>query len=62
MSSRDLQPSEANLGLVKHVIGKDGIAIIINPQNTYIKNLTRSQLKQLYLGDITNWKDLSQLT
>jgi phosphate transport system substrate-binding protein len=55
MSSRDLQPSEANLGLVKHVIGKDGIAIIINPQNTYVTNLSLTQLKHLYQGTITNW-------
>jgi phosphate transport system substrate-binding protein len=59
MSSRDLQTSEQGKGLVKHVIGKDGIAIIVNPQNTYIEGLTLSQLKSIYLGEITNWKDLS---
>lgn len=62
MSSRDLQPSETNLGLVRYVIGKDGIAIIINPQNTYVTNLNLTQLKHLYQGQITNWQNINQLT
>jgi phosphate transport system substrate-binding protein len=60
MSSRDLQTSEQGKGLVKYIIAKDGIAIIVNPQNTYVEGLTLSQLKSIYLGDITNWKDLSK--
>jgi phosphate transport system substrate-binding protein len=60
MSSRDLQTSEQGKGLVKYIIGKDGIAIIVNPQNTYAEGLTLAQLKSIYLGDITNWKDLSK--
>jgi phosphate transport system substrate-binding protein len=60
MASRDLQSSEANLGLVKHVIAKDGIAIIVNPQNTYVTNFSMAQLKAIYEGNITNWKDLSE--
>jgi phosphate transport system substrate-binding protein len=62
MSSRDLQPSETSLGLVEHVIAKDGIAIIVNPQNTYITSLTITQVKAIYKGDITNWEDLNKLT
>lgn len=62
MSSRDLQSSEMTLGLVKYIIAKDGIAIIVNPQNTYVTELTKTQLKEIYLGDITNWEDLSSLT
>lgn len=60
MSSRDLQPSEQGKGLVKYVIAKDGIAIIVNPQNNYVTGLTLAQLKSIYLGEITNWKDLSK--
>ncbi len=60
MSSRDLQTSEQGKGLVKYIIGKDGIAIIVNPQNTYLDGLTLAQLKSIYLGDTTNWKDLSK--
>jgi phosphate transport system substrate-binding protein len=60
MSSRDLQSSESNLGLVKHVIAKDGIVIIVNPSNNYLDNLSLAQLKAIYNGEITNWKDLSK--
>ena len=60
MSSRDLQSSETILGLVKHVIAKDGIAIIVNTQNTYATSLSMAQLKMIYQGIITNWKDLSK--
>ena len=60
MSSRDLQSSESNLGLVKHVIAKDGIVIIVNPANNYVNNLSLAQLKAIYTGEIINWKDLSK--
>jgi phosphate transport system substrate-binding protein len=60
MSSRDLQSSENNLGLVKYIIAKDGIAIIVNPQNNFVKGLTLTQLKEIYKGDIVDWKDLSK--
>lgn len=58
MSSRDLKTSESNLGLVKYTIASDGIAIIVNKENTYVKNLTLSQLKAIYKGEITNWNEL----
>ncbi len=58
MSSRDLKSSESNLGLVKHIISKDGIVIIVNPENTYVDSLTLEQLKAIYKGDISNWNEL----
>jgi phosphate transport system substrate-binding protein len=60
MSSRDLKSSESNLGLVKYVIAKDGIAIIINLENSYVDSLTMAQLKAIYKGEITNWKDIDK--
>jgi phosphate transport system substrate-binding protein len=60
MSSRDLQSTETNLGLVKHTIAKDGIVIIVNPSNAYVTNLSMEQLKAIYQGTITSWKDLSE--
>ena len=36
MSSRDLKSSESDKGLERHVIASDGIAIIVNPENTYV--------------------------
>jgi phosphate transport system substrate-binding protein len=58
MASRDLQASESNLGLVKHVVAKDGIAVIVNPTNTYVTGLTLAQVKSIYKGEITNWMDV----
>ena len=60
MSSRDLKSSESNLGLMKYVIAKDGIAIIVNKENTHIDSLTIDQLKAIYKGEITNWIDLDK--
>ena len=59
MSSRDLKSSESDKGLVKYTIASDGIAIIVNLENTYVDGLTMAQLKAIYKGDIENWKDLS---
>ncbi|MCJ7571103.1 MAG: substrate-binding domain-containing protein [Candidatus Thermoplasmatota archaeon] len=61
MSSRDLKLSEGNLGLVKYVIAKDGIAIIVNPENTFVDSLTMEQLKAIYKGEIKNWEDLDKI-
>jgi phosphate transport system substrate-binding protein len=61
MSSRDLKSSESNLGLVKYVIAKDGIAIIVNLENTYANSLTLAQLKAIYEGEITDWEDLNKI-
>jgi phosphate transport system substrate-binding protein len=58
MSSRNLKPSESKLGLVSYTIASDGIAIIVNKENTYVENLTLTQLKAIYRGDITNWEEL----
>ena len=38
-------------------IAKDGVAFYVNDKNP-IQSLTMEQLKQIYLGDITNWKEV----
>lgn len=38
----------------EHVIGVDGIAIIVNPSNP-VQNLTKDQIQQIYSGQITDW-------
>lgn len=55
-SSRYLKPEEAK-GLVSHIIANDGVAVVINPDNP-VKALTTEQVKKIFLGEITNWKDL----
>lgn len=58
MASRELKSSESGTypELVQHVVAKDAIAIIVNPSNT-VSDLSVAQIKSIYLGDITNWKD-----
>jgi len=55
-SSRDLTADEAST-LSVFVVANDGIAIIVNPANP-VKNLTKEQAEKIFLGEITNWKDV----
>ena len=57
MSSRDLKDEEKASGAEGTAIAYDGIAVIVNPANK-VTNLTLEQLKDVYTGKITNWKDL----
>ncbi|OQX21588.1 MAG: phosphate-binding protein [Candidatus Altiarchaeales archaeon A3] len=59
LSSRELKDSEKKdyPDLVSYPIAKDGIAIIVNPKNT-LSSLTEDQIKKIYEGTYTNWKDL----
>lgn len=56
-SSRELKPEEAATGIHETVIAKDGIAVIVHPSNT-IKDLTVEEIKKIYLGEISNWKEV----
>lgn len=56
-SSRKLKDSEK--ASVKEIqIAIDGIAIVANPKNEKVANLTMTQVKEIYGGKITNWKDV----
>ena len=55
MSSRNLKESEGHLWSIE--ITKDGLAIIVNPDNP-IENLTLEQLRGIYAADIINWGQL----
>lgn len=59
MASRELKSSETEAypDLVRHVVAKDAIAIIVNPSNT-VTDLTIAQIKSIYRGAVTNWKDV----
>lgn len=48
---------EAGVLPVAHIVAMDGIAIIVHPSNP-VKNLTVEQVRNIYLGKITNWKEL----
>lgn len=58
MASRELKDSEASEGLTAKVIATDGIAVIVNKENEK-GELTSEQVKNIYLGEITKWSELS---
>jgi phosphate transport system substrate-binding protein len=43
--------------LAQHQVGIDGIAVVVNP-SLKVAGLTIDQLRQIYLGQITNWKQV----
>lgn len=59
MSSRDVKAAEREKypDLVVTTIGKDGVALIINPANT-IASLTIEQIRGIYNGNYTNWNQV----
>lgn len=57
LSSRDLKEEEKAKGLTGTVLAYDGIAIIVNPQNS-VADLSLEDIAKIYTGEITNWKDV----
>ena len=57
LSSRALSEDEKSQGAVENVIAKDGVAIVINPENT-VTDLTTEQIAAIYTGEITNWSEV----
>ncbi|WP_428911069.1 phosphate ABC transporter substrate-binding protein [Niallia sp. Krafla_26] len=56
MSSRDLKEEEKS-SLTENIIAYDGIVVVTHPSNK-VKDLTMEQVKQIFTGEVTNWKDL----
>ncbi|MEL7625446.1 MAG: phosphate ABC transporter substrate-binding protein [Anaerolineaceae bacterium] len=59
MASRDVKESEFTEfpGIQVFVVARDGIAIVANP-DVAVDNLTIDQLKGIFGGTITNWKEV----
>ena len=57
MASRELEEEEAAEGLTSQAIALDGIAVIVNTENA-VEDLTTDQIRQIFVGEITNWGDL----
>ncbi|MFC7687335.1 phosphate ABC transporter substrate-binding protein [Ureibacillus sp. GCM10028918] len=55
MSSRDLKEEEKGQ-LNEVVIAYDGIVVVTHPTNK-VKDLTLEQVKQIFTGEVTNWKE-----
>jgi len=56
-ASRKLKNSEAGSGAVENIVAIDGIAVVVNPNNS-VQDLTQEQLTSIYKGEITNWSEL----
>jgi phosphate transport system substrate-binding protein len=54
-ASRELNPDEPKL--VKHLLAKDGIAIVVNPSNP-ATGLTKDQIIKIFAGEISNWSEV----
>lgn len=57
LASRALKEEEKAGALTETVIAKDGIAIVVNPQNT-VEDLTVEQIAAIAKGEITNWSEV----
>ena len=57
LSSRALKAEEEEQGAVAHVVALDGVAIVVNPENT-VANLTVEQIAKIFSGEITNWSEV----
>ena len=57
MSSRELKADEVALGLVATLVAYDALAVVVNPANK-VADLTRDQIKGIFAGTVTNWKDV----
>lgn len=54
-ASRDVKITEDDL--IAHTIARDAVAIVVHSSNP-ISELTVEQVKAIYEGEITNWKDV----
>lgn len=62
-ASRDVKEKEVKaaedkgITLTQHTIALDGVSVIVNPE-LGITALTKVQIKDIYTGKITNWKNI----
>ena len=57
LSSRNLKDAEKEQGMVATTLAYDGIAVIVNPENT-VEDLTVEQIAAIYKGEVTNWSEV----
>ena len=56
-ASRHLKDSEKGNGAVENVVAIDGIAVILDKENT-VADLTGEELMKVYTGEVSNWNEL----
>ena len=59
MASRELKDSEIEAGLVPMTIAMDGIAVIVSLDNP-ATGLTSEQVRDIYMGEITDWSEVNE--
>lgn len=63
MSSRDIKSSEVEQGKAKGItavriaVAVDALVPVVHPENP-VKNIASAQLRDIYAGKITNWKEV----
>ena len=57
LSSRALKEEEISKGLKETTFALDGIAIVVNTENT-VEDLSLEQIAKLATGEITNWSEV----
>ena len=57
MASRALEDEESKEGLESKQIALDGIAVIVNTDNS-ADELTTDQIMKIFTGEITDWSDI----
>jgi phosphate transport system substrate-binding protein len=57
MSSRALTDAETAKGLKSWKICDDGVAVILNNNNALV-NLSTTQIRDIFAGNVTNWKQV----
>jgi phosphate transport system substrate-binding protein len=59
MASRALKDSEIEAGLISMTIAMDGIAVIVSNDNP-VDGLTSEQVRNIYMGEITDWSEVDE--
>jgi len=58
IKQEEIDQAEANgIEPVEHIIARDAIAVIVNPENP-VSQLTLKQISDIYSGKITNWQEV----
>lgn len=66
MASREIEPVErmryetGDTKFQEYMVGYDAICLVVSPYiyDSGVKSLTKEQLRQIYTGSITNWRDV----
>ena len=57
LSSRALKDEEKAAGLTETIVALDGIAVIVNAENT-VTDLSIDQIAEIYTGAVTDWSEM----